>query len=68
MNHLVLIDFVCKESAVYFAAGSFYESDNFDRVKELEKQGFIKANEKVSSLEKTEEKKTVKRTRKKASE
>ena len=68
MNHLVLIDFVCKESDVYFASGSFYESDNFDRVKELEKQGFIKANEKLSALEKQEEKKTVKRTRKKASE
>ena len=68
MNHLVLIDFVCKESDVYFASGSFYESDNFDRVKELEKQGFVKADEKLSSLEKTEEKKTVKRTRKKASE
>ena len=68
MNHLVLIDFVCKESDVYFASGSFYESDKFDRVKELEKQGFIKANEKLSTLEKQEEKKTVKRTRKKASE
>ena len=68
MNHLVLIDFVCKESDVYFASGSFYESDKFDRVKELEKQGFIKANEKLSALEKQEEKKTVKRTRKKASE
>ena len=68
MNHLVLIDFVCKESDVYFASGSFYKSDDFDRVKELEKQGFIKANEKSSTLEKQEEKKTVKRTRKKASE
>ena len=66
MKHLVLIDFVCKESDVYFASGSFYESDNVDRVKELDKQGFIKANEKLSTLEKvkTEEKKPVKRTRK----
>ena len=68
MNHLVLIDFVCKESAVYFAAGSFFNSNNLDRVKELEKLGFIKANEKSATLEKQEEKKTVKRTRKKASE
>jgi len=30
--------------------------------------GFIKANEELSTLEKEEEKKTVKRTRKKASE
>ena len=66
MKHLVLIDFVCKESAVYYAAGSFYESDNADRVKELDKIGFLKANE--EALEVKEEKKTVKRTRKKASE
>jgi len=64
LKHLVLIDFVCKESAVYYAAGSFYESDNADRVKELDKIGFIKAE----ALEAKEEKKTVKRTRKKASE
>ena len=68
MNHLVLIDFVCKESDVYFASGSFFNSNNLDRVKELEKQGFIKANEKSTTLEKQEEKKTVKRARKKASE
>ena len=68
MNHLVLIDFVCKESDVYFASGSFFNSNNLDRVKELEKLGFIKANEKSATLEKQEEKKTVKRTRKKASE
>ena len=64
MKHLVLIDFVCKESAVYYTAGSFFESDNADRVKELDKIGFIKAE----ALEAKEEKKTVKRTRKKASE
>lgn len=70
MNHLVLIDFVDKESGVYFASGSFYESNNSDRVKELEKYGFIKANEESSSLEevKEEEKPKAKRTRKKASE
>ncbi len=66
MKHLVLIDFVCKESDVYYASGSFYESDNADRVKELDKIGFLKANE--EALEAKEEKKTVKRTRKKASE
>ena len=68
MNHLVLVDFVCKESDVYFASGSFYNSMKLDRVKELENLGFIKANEELSTLEKEEEKKTVKRTRKKASE
>lgn len=68
MNHLVLIDFVCKESGAYYVSGSFYNSMNLERVKELEKQGFIKADEKSSTLEKQEEKKTVKRTRKKASE
>ena len=64
MKHLVLIDFVCKESDVYYASGSFFESDNVDRVKELDKIGFIKAE----ALEAKEEKKTVKRARKKASE
>lgn len=70
MNHLVLIDFVDKESDVYFASGSFYACDDAKRVKELEKLGFIKANEESSSLEevKEEEKPKVKRTRKKASE
>ncbi|WP_019243650.1 MULTISPECIES: hypothetical protein [Bacillus] len=68
MKHIVLIDFVDKESEVYLASGSFFESINVDRVKELEKMGFIKANEELSTLEVKEEKKTVKRTRKKASE
>ena len=51
MEHKVIIDFVCKESGVYYTFGSFFVSDNFKRVKELEKLGFIKANENVSSLE-----------------
>ena len=51
MKHLVITDFICKESDVYFASGSFFESNNFDRVKALEKQGFIIANEKVATLE-----------------
>ena len=68
MNHLVLVDFVCKESDVYFASGSFYESKDLERVKELEEKGFIKANKEVSSLEEKKEEKVVKKTRKKASE
>ena len=68
MNHLVLIDFVDKESGVYNASGSFYTSTNFERVIELEKLGFIKANEEASSLKTTEKKQPVKRTRKKASD
>ena len=51
MKHLVITDFICKESDVYFSSGSFFESNNFDRVKALEKQGFIIANEKTATLE-----------------
>lgn len=68
MKHLVLIDFVDKESEVYLASGSFFESINEDRVNDLEKMGFIKANKELYTLEVKEKKKTVKRTRKKASE
>jgi len=64
MNHLVLIDFVCKESDVYYSSGSFFSSIKIDRVRELEEKGFIKANEELNTLEKQE----VKRTRKKASD
>lgn len=45
MKHTILKGFVCKESGIYFAPGSFYMSDDFNRVKELEKLGFVKANE-----------------------
>ena len=64
MNHLVLIDFVCKESDVYYASGSFFSSTKIDRVRELEEKGFIKTYEELNTLEKQE----VKRTRKKASD
>ena len=51
MEHKVINDFVCKESNVHYTFGSFFVSDNFKRVKELEEKGFIEANENVSSLE-----------------
>ena len=56
MKHKVINDFVCKESSVHYTFGSFFVSDNFQRVKELEEKGFIKANEKVSTLEVKEKK------------
>ena len=59
MKHLVITDFICKESDVYFSSGSFFESNNFDRVKALEKQGFIIANEKTSTLEVKETKQPI---------
>lgn len=68
MKHLVLIGFIDKESGAYLASGSFYESNNFERVMKIERLGFIKANQNVLTLEVREEKKTVKRTRKKASD
>ena len=51
MEHKVINDFVCKESGVHYTFGSFFVSDNFQRVKELEEKGFIEANANVSSLE-----------------
>ena len=59
MKHLVITDFICKESDEYFSSGSFFESNNFDRVKALEKQGFIIANEKPSTLEVKETKQPI---------
>ena len=56
MEHKVINDFVCKESGVHYTFGSFFVSDNFKRVKELDEKGFIKANEKVSTLEVKEKK------------
>lgn len=67
MEHIVLNPFVDKESGVYFATGSFYVCDKFGRVQELDKMGFIKANEKTSSLEKKTTS-TKANTRKKASD
>lgn len=67
MEHIILKPFVDKESGVYFTPGSFYICDNFEKVQELEKMGFIKANEMTSSLEKKTTPAKVK-TRKKASE
>lgn len=50
MNHLVLKKFIDKESGDYFETGSFYISENIERVKELEEKGLIKANENISTL------------------
>lgn len=63
MEHLVLVDFVDKESGVYIASGSCFESNDYERVMGIEKMGFIKAHQDVSTLKKVEEKK---KTRKKA--
>lgn len=67
MKHIVLKPFVDKESGVYFTPGSFYVCDKLGRVHELDKMGFIKANENTSSLEKKTTSAKV-NTRKKASE
>lgn len=63
MNHEVIKEFVDKELGVFYTPGSFYISDNYERVTELEKMGFVKANQEVSTLKKSEKK----TTRKKAS-
>lgn len=72
MQHKVLNTFHDRESGVLFTPGSFFESENYERVTDLNKQGFIIANQKSFTLkvEKSEEDKSkVKRTRqKKASE
>ena len=67
MNHLVINGFICKESGEHFQPGSFFESENFQRIKGLESKGIIIANENANSLEVKEETKT-KQPVKKASE
>ena len=69
MKHIVNKIFTDKESSVIHMLDSFYVSNDYKRVKELEKQGFIKANEDVESL-KVVKKQVAKKptTRKKASE
>ena len=71
MKHKVNKVFTDKESGELFLLGSPYVSDNYERVKELEKLGFIKANEDVESLKVVVEKQPTKKkatTRKKASD
>ena len=70
MKHKVNKVFTDKESGILFMLGSLYVSNNYERVKELEKQGFIKANEDVESLKIVEKQPTKKKTttRKKASD
>lgn len=67
MKHEVLTEFIDKESGDYFAPGSFYTSEEFERVKELEEKGYIKANDSVSSLNSDDEP-TVKELKAKAKE
>jgi hypothetical protein len=59
MKHKVLKSFTDKESGVYHAFGSSFSSTSFDRVTELEELGFVKANEKASTLKKKVSKKAV---------
>jgi len=69
LKHKVNKAFTDKESGILFVPDSFYVSNNYERVKYLEKQGYITANEDVDSL-KIVEKSVVKKakTRKKASD
>lgn len=70
MKHKVNRIFTDKESSVLHMLDSFYVSNDYERIKELEKQGFIKANEDVESLKVIEKQvaKKPKPRKKKASE
>lgn len=52
MKHKVLKPFTDQESGNYQKSGSFFTSTSFDRVTTLEALGFIKPNEKASTLQK----------------
>lgn len=52
MKHKVLKPFIREESDVYHKSGSFFTSTSFEEVTELGGLGFIKPNEKASSLQK----------------
>lgn len=65
MKHKVLKRFRDKESGKVFEPDSFYESEDFNRVKYLDEEGYLKAHKDVASLK---EDKPKSKTRKKASE
>jgi len=54
MKHQVVKVFTDKESGMFYMLGSFYISENYERVNELGKLGFIIPNEQVESLKKVE--------------
>ena len=64
MQHLVLLPFISKELGVLMMPNSYFDCKDYSKVKELEKQGFIKSNEKVASLKVEKKPAPTKRTKK----
>ncbi len=52
MKHRVIKVFTDKESGMFYMLDSFYISDNYERVTELGKLGFIIPNGQVETLKK----------------
>lgn len=68
MKHKVLKSFIDKESGELFTLGSFYISDDFNRVVELENLGFVQRNEELQPPKQEKPKKKTSSRKKAADE